>query len=69
MGIYGHMWNKNVFTTVIRPTRYTYEFIEKYEYFTACFLPADKKDILKFLRSKFWRNCDKIKEAGLTLLY
>jgi flavin reductase (DIM6/NTAB) family NADH-FMN oxidoreductase RutF len=68
-GFMGHMWNKNVFTTVIRPTRYTYEFIEKSEYFTACFLPKDKKDILKFCGANSGRNCDKIKEAGLTPFY
>ena len=68
-GFMGHMWNRNVFTTVIRPTRYTYELIEKSEYFTASFLPQDKKDILKFCGANSGRNCDKIKEAGLTPFY
>ena len=34
-GFVGVMWNKNVIETVIRPTRYTIEFVEKNDLFTA----------------------------------
>lgn len=36
-GFAGVMWGKNTFTTVIRPQRYTKEFIDKAEYFTISF--------------------------------
>ncbi len=31
-GAFGVLWNKNVTFSFIRPTRYTFEFIEKQEY-------------------------------------
>ncbi|MCL2055250.1 MAG: flavin reductase [Oscillospiraceae bacterium] len=68
-GFTGVMWNKNVFITVIRPNRYTYEFIEKSEYFTASFLPPAQKPALNFCGSHSGRNCDKAKEAKLTPVF
>ena len=38
----GEMWGKDVAVTVIRPQRYTYEFIEKNDLFTLSFY-GDKK--------------------------
>ena len=32
----GHLWNKNIAVIFIRPTRYTYSFAEKNDYFTLC---------------------------------
>lgn len=42
-GFAGVMWGKNTFTTVIRPQRYTKEFIDKAEYFTISFFKEDYK--------------------------
>ena len=36
-GQLGVLWNKNVLTCYIRPNRYTYDFVEKGECFTASF--------------------------------
>ena len=33
----GELWNKNVSFTFIRPTRYTYEFVENSDYYTFVF--------------------------------
>jgi flavin reductase (DIM6/NTAB) family NADH-FMN oxidoreductase RutF len=66
-GFTGIMWTKNVFTTVIRPNRYTYEFAEKYETFTASFFNKEiGKKILSYCGSHSGRDVDKCKETGIT---
>lgn len=65
-GFMGVMWGKNVFETVIRKSRYTYEFMEKSEYFTVSFYPEEYKKALSFFGSHSGRDCDKAKEGGLT---
>ena len=67
-GGFGEMWNKDVAITVIRPQRYTNEFVEKEEYFTLSFY-GDNKDIHKVCGSKSGREVDKIKETGLTPVF
>jgi len=42
----GHLWNKEVVFTFIRPQRCTYEFVEKNELFSICFFDERYKDIL-----------------------
>lgn len=64
-GQLGILWNKNVFTCYIRPNRYTYEFIEDGEYFTASFLGEDFRKALSFCGSHSGRDCDKMAETGL----
>ena len=64
-GFAGVMWGKNTFTTVIRPQRYTKEFIDKAEYFTISFFKEDYKKALSFCGSHSGRDCDKAKETGL----
>ena len=62
----GIMWNSSVFTTVVRRSRYTYEFMEKSEYYSICFFDEEYRDALKLCGSRSGRNCDKVKEAQLT---
>ena len=64
-GFAGVMWGKNTFTTVIRPQRYTKEFIDKADYFTISFFKEDYKKALSFCGSHSGRDCDKAKETGL----
>lgn len=64
-GSLGTMWGKSAAVTVIRPQRYTKEFIDKNEYFTISFLKEGNKDILSFCGSKSGRDFDKAKETGL----
>lgn len=67
-GYFGIMWNKPVAVVVVRPTRFTYEFINRYETFTlSSFDKAFKKD-LNLLGSKSGRDGDKISETGLTII-
>ena len=47
----GFLWNKPVVYVFIRPERYTFEFIEKSEYFTLSFLGEENRDIQKICGS------------------
>lgn len=62
----GIMWNKPVTFTFIRPQRYTMEFLEQEDSFTLSFLPETYRKALSFCGSHSGRDCDKIKETGLT---
>lgn len=65
-GQLGVLWNKNVFTCYIRPNRYTYEFVDNDEYFTASFFGEEYRKALTFCGSHSGRDYDKAKETGLT---
>lgn len=65
-GQLGVLWNKNVLTSYIRPNRYTFEFIEKNDCFTASFFGEQYRKALSFCGSHSGRNCDKLAETGLT---
>lgn len=49
----GFLWNKPVVYIFIRPERYTFEFIEKSEYFTLSFLGEENRAIHKICGSKY----------------
>ncbi|MGN0621862.1 MAG: flavin reductase [Porcipelethomonas sp.] len=68
-GQMGVLLNKPVFTTVVRPNRKTFEFMEKNEYFTASFFSEKYRSALNFCGSHSGRDCDKAKETGLTPLF
>jgi len=65
-GSLGTMWGKPFAQVVVRPTRYTFEFMEQYPSFTLCAFPAAYHDALQLLGSKSGRDGDKIAESGLT---
>lgn len=65
-GSFGYMWKKPIFIAVIRPTRYTYEFIEKEDLYSVSFFDTEYKKALAFCGAHSGRDCDKIKETGLT---
>jgi len=67
-GSVGVMWRKPFVQVVVRPGRYTYEFMEKYPTFTVCALPERFRDAVKLLGTKSGRDSDKIKDSGLTVL-
>lgn len=67
-GFAGEMWGKECVQVMIRPQRYTYEFIEREDYFTVSFY-GDQKDIHKICGSKSGRDTDKAAEAGLTPIF
>jgi flavin reductase (DIM6/NTAB) family NADH-FMN oxidoreductase RutF len=67
-GGFGIIWNRNVVIVTIRPTRYTYELIEKTNKFSLTFFDEDYRGILNYCGTKSGRKVDKIKETGLTPL-
>ena len=62
----GVMWGKPAATVYIRPQRYTKEFVDREETFTMSFFKEEYRNSLKICGSTSGRDCDKIKEAGLT---
>lgn len=64
-GFMGVMWNKPCAVTVIRPQRYTKEFIDKEEYFTLSFFDESKRAALALCGRVSGRDTDKVKDASL----
>lgn len=62
----GTLWHKPTATIYIRPNRYTYEFIEKNEYFTISFYDEEYKKELGIIGSKSGREIDKCSFPKLT---
>ena len=65
-GSIGVMWGIPFVQVVVRPVRYTYEFMERYDTFTVCAFPEKFAEALELLGTKSGRDGDKITEAGLT---
>lgn len=65
-GSLGMMWNLPFVQVVVRPTRYTYQFMEQYDTFTLCAFPEENRDALRLLGTKSGRDSHKIKDSGLT---
>lgn len=65
-GSLGVMWNRPFAQVVVRPTRYTYEFMEQYDTFTLCAFSDKYRAALNLLGSKSGRDGDKIAQARLT---
>lgn len=62
----GTMWNKPVVFLVVRPVRYTYEFMGRHDEITVSFYDDKYKKALGVFGSKSGRDTDKAREAGLT---
>ena len=67
-GSVGVMWHKPFAQVVVRPGRYTYDFMERFPDFTLSVLPDDMRETMSLMGSKSGRNINKIEEAGLTVL-
>lgn len=65
-GGFGVIWNKPVVWCVIRPQRYTHEFMESSKHFTLSFFAEEFRDALWVCGTKSGRDCDKVSESGLT---
>ena len=69
-GSIGEMWGKDCAVTVVRPQRYTFEFIDQLDYFTLSFYGDEgKKLIHKVCGSQSGRDINKTSEAGLTPVF
>ncbi|MBN1781580.1 flavin reductase [bacterium] len=65
-GSLGNMWNRPFAQVVVRPNRFTYEYLEKYETFTLCAFPPEYRRSLQIIGSDSSRSQEKITAAGLT---
>ncbi len=65
-GSFGVMWNKPFVQVVVRPVRYTFEFMEHHDTFTLCAFGREYRKALQILGTKSGRDNDKITGAGLT---
>lgn len=61
----GELWGRDVVFVFVRPQRYTYEFMEKYDRFTLSFFGGEQKKALGICGAKSGRDTDKCKETGL----
>lgn len=65
----GVMYGKNVAFIVIRPQRYTKEFIDSHETFSLNFFEKEYRKMLNYMGSVSGREEDKIAKSELTLEY
>ncbi len=65
-GSLGTMWSKPFAFVAVRHSRYTFQFMEKYDSFTLTAFPKEYHDALSLLGTKSGRDGDKIAESGLT---
>lgn len=65
-GFVGAMWRRPVAITPVRPTRFTYEFMERHDTWTLTAFPTRFRDALQLLGSRSGRDTDKIATSGLT---
>ena len=65
----GVLWNKPVAFAFVRPSRYTYAFMERADAYSLTFPGETHRAALELCGSKSGRDVDKIKAAGLTPIY
>ena len=65
-GALGTMWSRPFAYVAVRHSRFTYEFMERYDTFTLSILPRDYRDAINLLGTQSGRDSDKIAESGLT---
>lgn len=65
-GSLGTMWGKPFAQVVVRPSRYTRQFMERYDTFTLCAFPERYHGAVNLLGVKSGRDGDKIAASGLT---
>lgn len=64
-GALGIMWNKPFAMVVVRPTRYTFDFMNNFPDFTLSAFPKSYKKYLSFLGKNSGRDTDKISQTNL----
>lgn len=64
-GGWGVLWHRNICFCVVRPGRYTYEFMEKCDFYTLSYFDKTYKARLEFCGAHSGRNVDKMRDAEL----
>jgi flavin reductase (DIM6/NTAB) family NADH-FMN oxidoreductase RutF len=65
-GGFGVMWKKPLAMVVVRPTRHTWQFMEKSDTFTLSAFPEEHRRKLSWCGAHSGRDTDKAKESGFT---
>lgn len=65
----GTLWERPAATVYVKPIRYTWEFLQKYDWFTVIFLPEELKKAVGIMGTKSGRDCDKVRLAGLNPVF
>ena len=65
-GGFGTLWEHSVVFCFVRPTRYTYGFMEKSDTFSLCFFDKRYGKVLDICGTTSGRDTDKVKAAGIT---
>ena len=68
-GGFGVMWGKNVAYIVIRPQRYTKEFVDSSATFSLSFFDDSSRKMLSYLGTTSGRDEDKIQKSNLTVIH
>ena len=67
-GSIGRMWNKHFAQVVVRPSRYTYNFMNEFDTFTMCAFSDEYHRDLSFLGAKTGKDGDKLAGTSLTVM-
>lgn len=67
-GSTGTMWNRPFVQVVVRPTRFTFSFMEEYGDFTINAFPREYKRALSHLGTRSGRDGNKLAETNLTAI-
>lgn len=62
----GVLWDKPVAYCFVRPSRYTFEFMEDNRSFSLCFFDEDYRRVLEYCGSHSGRHVNKIEKCGIT---
>jgi len=62
----GVLWDKNVCFSFVRPSRYTFEFLEDHRSYTLSFFDDTYRRVLEYCGSHSGRHVDKIEKCGIT---
>jgi flavin reductase (DIM6/NTAB) family NADH-FMN oxidoreductase RutF len=65
-GSLGFIWQRPVVTVLVRPPRYTHEFMDEFESFSVSFYDKKYRKALNILGTKSGRDTDKIALSELT---
>ncbi|MDD4212720.1 MAG: flavin reductase [Bacilli bacterium] len=62
-GMIGTLWGKEVFMCFVRPTRYTYEFMERHSTFTISFYNTNFRQEMSYLGTRSGKNTSKVADV------
>lgn len=65
---FGTIWGRPLCTVLVRPSRYTYEFMEEVPDFTVNVLPKELAEVATYCGTVSGRDADKFAEKDLTLV-